>query len=116
MSTETLEQRWSEYMAAFGTVAEDERERLLERSVSEDVIFTNPGGEGKSRAGLSAHIATFQKGNPGAYFSTEKVYAQTDKLLVVWSIYKRDGTKVATGYNFVTPDRDGRFNYMAGFF
>ena len=115
MNTETLEQNWNSYMAAFGAIAEDERERLLEGSVSEDVIFTNPGGDGKSRAGLIAHIEKFQKANPGAYFSTEKLYAQADKLLAIWSMYKQDGTKVATGYNFVRPNQDGRFSYMAGF-
>lgn len=103
-------------MTAFGATAEEERERLLELSVSDDVIFTNPGGDGKSRAALSAHIAGFQKGNPGAYFTTDKIYAQPDKLLAIWSMYKHDGAKVATGYNFVTPDADGRFSYMAGFF
>jgi hypothetical protein len=64
-------------MAAFGAIAEDERERLLEGSVSEDVIFTNPGGDGKSRVGLIAHIEKLQKANPGAYFSTEKLYTPT---------------------------------------
>jgi hypothetical protein len=103
-------------MAAFGAISREERERLLERSVSQDVVFTNPGGEGNSRAGLNAHIEKFQSANPGAYFTTDKVYAQHDKLLAVWSMYKRDGTKVATGYNFVRPDQDGRFSYMAGFF
>jgi hypothetical protein len=116
MNTETLEQYWNAYMAAFNATADDERDRLLEQSVSDDVIFTNPGGEGNSRAGLSAHIAKFQKGNPGAYFSTDKLYPQTDKLLAIWSMHKPDGTKVATGYNFVRPDHDGRFSYMAGFF
>ncbi len=116
MNTETLEQRWTAYMAAFGAVADDERERLLERSVSEDVTFTNPGGEGKSRVSLAAHIEKFQKANPGAYFSTDRLLAQPDKFLAIWSMYKQDGTKVATGYNFVRPDQDGRFSYMAGFF
>jgi hypothetical protein len=116
MDTETMEQRWNAYMAAFGATAEDERERLLEGSVSEDVIFSNPRGEGKSRAGLVAHIEKFQRANPGAYFSTDKLYAQPDKLLAMWSMYRQDGTKVATGYNFVRADPDGRFSYMAGFF
>jgi hypothetical protein len=116
MNGETLKEHWNSYIAAYGAQAEDERERLLEQSVSEDVTFTNPAGDGKTRAGLSVHIGKFQKGNPGAYFSTDKLYAQHDKLLAVWSMYKPDGTKVATGYNFVRPDQDGRFSYMAGFF
>lgn len=116
MNTETLEQRWNAYMDAFGAATAEERAPLLERSVSADVVFTNPGGEGKSRVDLNTHIEMFQKGNPGAYFITDRILAQHDKLLAVWSMYKPDGTKVATGYNFVTPDQDGRFGYMAGFF
>jgi hypothetical protein len=116
MHAKTLEQHWNAYMAAFNATADTERDRLLEQSVADDVLFTNPGGEGGGRAGLSAHIAKFQQGNPGSYFTTEKLYAQADKLLAVWSMHKPDGAKVATGYNFVQPDRDGRFSYMAGFF
>lgn len=116
MTTATPQQRWNSYMAAFGTAAVEERDRLLENSVAEDVIFTNPAGDGQSRVGLSAHIEKFQKDNPGAYFNTDKVFAQRDKLLAKWSMYRQDGTKVATGYNFVRYDLDGRFSYMAGFF
>jgi hypothetical protein len=116
MNNQSMEQRWHSYMTAFGTVSEHERERLLENSVSEDVVFTNPGATGNSRNGLSAHIGRFQKVNPGAYFQTDKLFLQNDKLLAIWSMYKQDGTKLATGYNFVTPDSNGLFNYMVGFF
>jgi hypothetical protein len=112
----SLEQHWRSYTAAFDATSEDERERLLEQCVSEEVIFTNPGGEGKSRAGLSAHIGNFQKSMPGAHFSTEKIFVHHGELLAIWTLYKQDGGKVATGYNFVRPDEDGRFEYMAGFF
>ena len=115
-ASDTLEQHWKSYMAAFGATAEDERERLLKQSVSEDVVFTNPGGEGKSRAGLSAHIGNFQKSMPGARFSTEKILVHHGELLAIWSLYKQDGAKVATGYNYVRPGEDGKFDYMAGFF
>lgn len=116
MNFDTLKENWNAYMAAYGAQANDERARLLEQSVCDDVVFTNPAGDGKSRAGLSAHIDGFQKANPGAYFKTDKLYPQQDKLLAVWSMYKSDGTQVAVGYNFVRPDEDGRFSYMAGFF
>ena len=79
-------------------------------------MFTNPEGEGKTRAGLSAHIGRFHKMIPGAHFSTDKVYIHHGELLAVWSMYKPDGTHAQTGYNFVRPDHDGRFSYMAGFF
>jgi hypothetical protein len=50
------------------------------------------------------------------YFTTDKLYPQSDKLLAIWSMHMMDGTPVATGYNFVRTDQSGRFNYMAGFF
>jgi hypothetical protein len=116
MNIETLKDNWNAYMAAYASKAEDERMRLLEQSVSDDVVFTNPAGDGKTRAGLNAHIEKFQQGFAGAWFSTDQIYAQKDKLLAVWSMFKADGTRITTGYNFVRPDDDGRFGYMAGFF
>jgi len=112
----SLEQYWNLYTAAYGTTDEDERARLLEQSVAEDVVFTNPGGEGKGRAVLSAHIGNFQKAMPGTSFGTDKLFVHHGELLATWFLYKPDGSKIATGFNFVRPAEDGRFSYMAGFF
>lgn len=116
MSAYTPQEQWNAYMLAFGSDQSEERERLLQQSVSGDVIFTNPGGNGKSRATLSAHIADFRAKMPGMYFGTDKVFVTQGELLAVWSMYKPDNTKVATGYNFVRLDQAGHFEYMAGFF
>ena len=116
MTTESAEDRWNSYMAAFGPVTPEEREQLLAHSVSDAVFFTNPGGEGKTRAGLLAHIEDFRKKMPAMHFGTDKVLCHHGELLAIWSMFKEDGVKVATGYNFVRADADGRFNYMAGFF
>ncbi|RWE85064.1 MAG: nuclear transport factor 2 family protein [Mesorhizobium sp.] len=116
MAIDSLERRWDAYLAAYGPIAAAERERLLKQSVSDDVVFTNPGGEGKTRNGLIAHIEDFQKKMPGTFFKTDKVFVHHGELLAIWSMYKSDDTKVATGYNFVRPNKDYRFSYMAGFF
>lgn len=116
MDTAMLEKNWNAYMAAYGAEDEDERDRLLAQCVRDDVVFTNPAGDGSGRTGLHAHIGKFQKASPGMRFGTDRLYAQPDKLLAVWSLYKPDGTKVVTGYNFVRPAEDGRFSYLAGFF
>lgn len=116
MTTRNMEEHWNSYMATFGPVTNEEREQLLEDSVSGAVVFTNPGGEGKTRAGLIAHIEDFRKKMPTMRFSTDRVLLHHGELLAVWSMYKDDGDKVATGYNFVRADPDGRFSYMAGFF
>ena len=116
MNSDNLEQHWNTYLAAFHATDEKERERLLEQCVSKGVVFTNPGGEGKSRASLSAHIGKFHKMMPGARFSTDNIFIHHGELLAVWSMRKQDGARAQAGYNFVRPDEDGLFSYMAGFF
>jgi hypothetical protein len=116
MTTQRLEQHWHAYLAAYAPMADEERERLLKLSVADDLVFTNPGGEGKTRAGLIAHIDGFQQKMPGTYFNTDKLFVHHGELMAIWSMHRKDGTKVATGYNFVRADSDGRFVYMAGFF
>jgi hypothetical protein len=116
MNIEALEGQWNSYLAAYGPVTAEDRERLLRQSVSERVIFTNPGGQGETLLGLIAHIEDFQRKMPGMYFGTDKLFLHHGEVLAVWSMYKAENIKVATGYNFVRLDEEGRFSYMAGFF
>jgi hypothetical protein len=115
-SADVLTANWKAYADAYAATDEQERNALLQACVSDDVEFTNPGGEGRGRATLSAHIAKVQQSMHGAYFRTEKTYVHHGELLAVWALCKQDDTKIAAGYNFVRPGADGRFDYMAGFF
>ncbi len=116
MTETTHEQLWNAYVDAFGAVGADERKRLLEQSVGDDVVFTNPGAEGKTREGLISHIEDFRKKMPGCSFKTDRLLNHHGESLAMWSMYKEDGAKIATGYNFLRCGADGRFSYMAGFF
>lgn len=116
MATEAHDTLWNAYLSAYGRVTDDERKHLLIRSVTDDVVFTNPNGTGCTRAGLIAHIENFQMHMPGAYFRTEKIFDRNDELLAIWTLHDSNDTKVSTGYNFIQFDDDGRFRYMAGFF
>jgi hypothetical protein len=109
-------QLWTAYMEAYGEPDADKRKHLLEQAVADDVVFTNPGGQGVNRDDLIAHIGNFRKQMPGMYFKTDKILSHHGEFLAVWSMYKADGAPVATGYNFVQCDKDSRFRYMAGFF
>jgi hypothetical protein len=115
-AADTLTAKWNAYADAYAAADAQARDALLKECVSDDVEFTNPGGEGRGRATLSAHIAKLQQAMPGTHFRTEKTYVHHGELLAVWALYKQDDTKIATGYNFVRPGLDGRFDYMAGFF
>lgn len=114
--TTMIEQRWNDYLTAYGPVNFDERLRLLKGSVADAVVFTNPGGQGQSLEGLMTHIEGFQGNLPGASFSTERIYEHDGEFLAIWSMNKPGQGKVATGYNYVKLAEDGRFEFMAGFF
>jgi len=116
MNSDSLEKQWSAYLTAYGPVAAEERERLLKLSVCDDVVFTNPGGEGRTRAGLIAHIEGFQTKMPRFYFTGDKLFLRHGEFLAIWSMYTGDGVKAATGYNYVRLDTEGRISYLAGFF
>lgn len=116
MTSSPQEILWTAYLDAYGPIAADERLRLLEQSVADDVAFTNPRGEGKTREGLLKHIERYQEMMPGNYFQTDRVYSHHEEILAIWSMFRSDNSKIATGYNFVRLNKDGRFGYMAGFF
>lgn len=101
MPAYTPQEQSTAYKLAFGSDQPEERESLLQQSVSQDVVFTNPGGNGKTRTALSDHIADFRAKMPVMYFETAKVLVTQGDLLAVWSMHKPGGSKVATGYNFV---------------
>lgn len=116
MPTFKPEQQWEAYLSAFNAQEAGERENLLQQSVSDDVEFTNPGSNGKSRSVLSTHIQEFHEKMPGLYFTTDKTFLSQGDLLAVWSMFRPDGSKIAMGYNYLRFDAAGRFTFMAGFF
>ncbi len=116
MDKEKCTKQWDQYLTAYGPTSSEERDLLLNGSVSDDLVFMNPGGEGRTRAGLIAHIEDFQKKMSGSNFTTEKLLFHHDQFMAIWSMQNKDNHKVATGYNFVRLDENGLFCFMAGFF
>ena len=49
------------YLDAFAATSPDEQERLLRSSVAEDVVYTNPGVEGRGLRNLLKHISVFRE-------------------------------------------------------
>jgi hypothetical protein len=116
MNTDKLQQLWKTYLDAYSDVPADERERLLRQSVSDDVVFTGPKEEDQGFDKLVEHIGQFQKKSPGAYFVSSKLLTQHGQLLSEWTLYKKDGTKIATGHTYARLNDQGRLAHLAGFF
>ena len=116
MSEVSISDRWSDYLEAYGPIAKEQRRTLLEASVSEDLHYTNPNGEGHSRAELTEHIERLQARMPGTTFATERLLHSQEASLAVWCMRNAAGENVATGYNFIRQDEAGRINFLAGFY
>ena len=116
MNKDALNQLWTSYLNSYGDVSPSERERLLRQSVSDDIAFTNPGGEGNGIGSLMRHIADFQTQLPGARFEGGKLLSHHDELLSEWTLYTKDGKPIATAHTYARFNEEGRLTYTAGFF
>jgi hypothetical protein len=116
MNTDTIEQLFKSYLDAYADIAPAERERLLRQSVSDDVVFTNPTGDGKGFSNLIEHIEGFQKRAPGGYFRSSQLLTHHGELLAEWTLYRNDGSEFLTGHTFARLNEQGRLTHLAGFF
>jgi hypothetical protein len=116
MTIDALQQLWKAYLDAYSDIAVAERERLLRQSVTDDIVFTSPTGEGQGFGNLLAHIAQFQKQFPGAYFKCNKLFSHHGQLLSEWTMFNKDGSDLRTAHTFARLDAQGRLAHLAGFF
>ena len=65
------------YLDAFAATSPAEQERLLRSSAAEDVVYTNPGVEGRGLLNLLKHISVFQERFPAPPLPSQLVPATT---------------------------------------
>jgi len=107
---------WTAYQAAWGPLAEDARQRLLEQSVGDDILYTDPTSQVQGRGALMARIALTQQAFAGAYFKNDSFLAHHDQGLFHWTMYDRDGNPFVKGTSFARFGADGRLAQATGFF
>ncbi len=117
--TPLTEERWKtsfeNYLNAFTTPSYDEQLRLLRASVSDQVVFANPGVEGSGHADVLRHIAAFQQRFPGSRFQLNWLVLQHGQALGEWTQLDERGVETVTAYSYAMFDTDGRVSRWAGF-
>ena len=103
------------YLDAFATTLQAEQERLLRSSLTENVVYTNPGVEGSGIHNLLRHIEGFQKKFPGGCFRMNWLRQQHGQALAEWTQLNQDGSELVTGHSFARLGEDGRIAHLAGF-
>ena len=103
------------YLEAFAATSPAEQERLLRSSVAEDVVYTNPGVEGRGLLNLLKHISVFQERFPGHHFRVNWFRQQHGQLLSEWTQVGQDGRELVTAHSYGRLDELGRMAHLAGF-
>lgn len=116
MTKDVVEQVWKTYLEAYGNVSVEDRKRLIEESVSDDVVSENPGDEAHGIEALIAHIEKFQQRLPGSYFKLDKLKFHHGQALAEWTLYKADGDPVTTAHTYGILNEQGRLRKLIGFF
>jgi SnoaL-like domain len=116
MTKDAVQQVWTSYLEAYGNVSAEDRLRLLTKSVSDDVLSTNPGDETQGLERLVAHVEQFQQRLPGSYFTINSLKFHHEQVLTEWTLYKADGTAVTTAHTYGVFNNQGRLKKLIGFF
>ncbi|WP_158825655.1 hypothetical protein [Mucilaginibacter lacusdianchii] len=115
MTNEELKTVFENYLKAFAKDSFVEQEQLLNSSVAEDVVFTNPGVNGKGRCQLLAHAINFQKKFPGGYFCLNWFRHQHGQVLSEWTQYDKQGVALFTAHSYAQLNDKGLLIHLAGF-
>ncbi len=115
MTDEQLRSAFENYLNAFATTSLSEQKHLLETSVSETVVFANPGVEGNGHSDLLAHIAAFQARFPGSTFRVNWFVQQHGQALAEWTQLDEHGSECVTAHSYAMFDPEGRVARWAGF-
>ena len=97
MTDTELQSIFEAYLNAFAATSPAEQERLLRSSVAEDVVYTNPGVEGRGLQNLLKHISVFQKRFPGHRFRVNWFRQQHGQMLAEWTQVSEDGRRTRHG-------------------
>ena len=115
MTDKGIRTAFESYLDAFVEPAADKRERLMRAHVAEDVLFSNPGVEGRGLDKLLTHMAAFQDRFPGSRFEIKWLRQQHGQVLGKWTQYHQDGSEFVTAHSYARVGEDGRITHFAGF-
>ena len=115
MDDNLMHKVFADYLDAFAKSSPAEQEQLLRSSLADDVVYTNPGVEGRGLVNLLGHIAGFQKRFPGGHFRINWLRQQHGQLLSEWTQCNQDGSELITAHSYARFNEEGRIAHLAGF-
>jgi hypothetical protein len=107
---------WNTYQAAWGPISEEERHRLLQKSVSDDILYSDPASQTHGVEELVVRIGRSQQQFAGAYFQNDSFLEHHDQGLFQWTMFDGNRAVFVKGTSYGRFGDDGRLVQATGFF
>ena len=107
---------WNTYQSAWGPISEVERRELLGRSVSDEIVYTDPSSQVEGVDALVERIAASQKKFAGSRFQNDSFLEHHGQGLFKWTMYDVNGAVFVRGSSFGRFSENGRLVQATGFF
>ena len=115
MPSEAYRTTWATYQAAWENVSPEERQTLLNSSVADNCVYTDPLSQTHNRAELIAYIAVFRQSMPDPTFKNYKFLDHHAQSYAEWTLYN-NSVEVQQGASYARYGDDGRITNVTGFF
>lgn len=103
------------YLTAWSAVSAEERQRVLEKTVSSEIIYFDAMAELSGRDALGSHLAAFQQRRPNYSFSLGRYLQHNNAVLANWLMHDDSGEVVVRGYDSIRLNQAGRIASIVGF-
>ncbi len=116
MPNEAYLSTWTTYQSAWSDIGGAQRAALLEASVSDGCIYTDPSTDGRhGYAELVETIQETQSTYPGASFRNDQLTDYDGQALSEWTMFDAGGAEIVKGVSYARFGADGRLTNMSGF-
>ena len=115
MQNETHLSNWKNYTAAWADISSDERRKLLQSSVSEDCVYTDPANHCHNQEELTVAIEKAQQKRPGQSFKVTGFNEHHGQAIAHWTLLDGSGAESAKGESYARFGEDGLLTQMIGF-
>ena len=109
-------QTWLTYSQAWKAATAKEKLALMEKSLNQDCVYTDPLKQAKGWDELLAYMLKFHEDVPGGSFETIEFMTHNNRSVARWQMRNAQNETMGDGISYAEFDNDGRLKTMTGFF